>query len=526
MTPNTDLAKLWEISTTRRCLRWAFRWRTLRRLLMGAGSLLTLVPLLYAVENWRGSRALGQHRKALEAKGETLRFAALAPPAVPDDQNFALCSLFKPALDYVRGSHGVQWRDPRGRQHLQSIYAAHPGGKRVQARSGDVFLNTRTDLASWQAFYRGNTNYPQPQVPGTPAQDVLVGLSRFDSDLNVLAQAAARPRARFPVEYECPDPFSILLPHLASIKSLATVLGLRATARLEAGQARAAFDDVKLGLRLADAVSEEPIVISHLVRIAALSITLQAVQEGLVRHAWTEAELAALQKRLAPLDLLAAHRRIMRAERAGEVTALEFYQREGWQYDPFSFSEDHQGVGVPPILLKVMPTGWVRQNELLVCRWIEDYPMAAVDAKQRRVAVPQAKDLDAAISSHRPGPYNFMARILVPSLVRVCEKTARAQTLADHALLACALERYRLAQGAYPERLAELAPRFVERVPHDLLDGAPTRFRRHPDGTWLIYSIGWNLKDDGGTIPTHREGSEVNQTDGDWVWRITDLPAR
>ena len=82
--------------------------------------------------------------------------------------------------------------------------------------------------------------------------------------------------------------------------------------------------------------------------------------------------------------------------------------------------------------------------------------------------------------------------------------------MANEALIACALERYRLAHGQYPEALDALIPQFIEKVPHDLIGGQPLKYRNTGE-RFLLYSIGWNERDDGGvpgkTIP-----------EGDWVW--------
>ena len=48
---------------------------------------------------------------------------------------------------------------------------------------------------------------------------------------------------------------------------------------------------------------------------------------------------------------------------------------------------------------------------------------------------------------------------------------AYQQTRVNEALIACALERYHLANGQYPETLAALAPQFLEKIPNDLIGG-------------------------------------------------------
>ncbi len=84
--------------------------------------------------------------------------------------------------------------------------------------------------------------------------------------------------------------------------------------------------------------------------------------------------------------------------------------------------------------------------------------------------------------------------------------------------MACALERYRLAHGNYPETLDALAPQFIAAVPHDIINGQPLHYRRTEDGNFVLYSVGWNEIDDGGKI-VFSKGGRVDTEKGDWVWR-------
>ena len=94
------------------------------------------------------------------------------------------------------------------------------------------------------------------------------------------------------------------------------------------------------------------------------------------------------------------------------------------------------------------------------------------------------------------------------------------------ARVAIALERYRLAHGEYPESLDALAPQFMEKIPHDIINGQPLHYRRTDDGQFVLYSVGWNETDDGGVVvnqksrdPRDESRSKVDISQGDWVWR-------
>ncbi len=80
------------------------------------------------------------------------------------------------------------------------------------------------------------------------------------------------------------------------------------------------------------------------------------------------------------------------------------------------------------------------------------------------------------------------------------------------AYVACGLERYRLAEGRYPESLEGLRPRFCDELPHDVIGGQPLKYRRTAETQFVLYSIGWNEKDDGGV-------AGKTAAEGDCVWQ-------
>jgi hypothetical protein len=112
----------------------------------------------------------------------------------------------------------------------------------------------------------------------------------------------------------------------------------------------------------------------------------------------------------------------------------------------------------------------------------------------------------------------------MPNFSGAFRKTAFAQTAADFASVACALERYRIAHGTFPDSLEQLtapgnsAAPIVGKLPSDIMDGQPLHYRRTPNGSYLLYSAGWNQKDDGGAIPTRKWEFDIPLS-GDWVWR-------
>lgn len=88
---------------------------------------------------------------------------------------------------------------------------------------------------------------------------------------------------------------------------------------------------------------------------------------------------------------------------------------------------------------------------------------------------------------------------------------------------AIALKRYWLKHGDYPENLGVMVPEFMAAVPLDPVDGKLLRYHRDADGTFALYSVGPNGKDDGGD-PSATTGGPGNnfywlyRDARDWVW--------
>jgi hypothetical protein len=127
---------------------------------------------------------------------------------------------------------------------------------------------------------------------------------------------------------------------------------------------------------------------------------------------------------------------------------------------------------------------------------------------------------DAAVQAEtrRPDRYNVIEKMLLPALGNAAKRFAYGQESVDLARVAIALERFRLAQGEYPGTLDALEPRFLEKLPQDIINGQPLHYHRTFDGKFLLYSVGWNETDDDGQVVSAKNGV-VDNAKGDWVWK-------
>jgi hypothetical protein len=519
-------------------IHWLFCWRNFKRFLFSLACLVTLIALGYSEEDWRGKHDWQKFICEWEAKGEKFDFKDFVPPAVPDDQNFAMTPVVASCYDYILTRDGKKIPSEQRDTNLVNRLAFDPGEITRKINTvGNWAKQTTSNLKLWQAFYRDlatKTNlFPVSPQPQSPAADVLLALSKYDATVEELRQASQLPASRFPLNYDTECPADILLPHLAAMKESAQLLRMRAIAELPNGQSDKALADVQLSMRLVGAIRTEPFLISHLVRIAMTEMALQPVYEGLANRQWTDAQLVALNAELAKLDFLADYQFSMRGERAMTCAIIDFIsKRQSYKQYEAVLGEisDNDGATTTSQLkntvlavgLYLMPVGWFAQNKLFIARNEQDWITGVVFPEAHLVSPQKYREVGHAhdnIYSRPVKPWNFLAKEFSPTLGAAGRKSSREQISVDLARTAIALERYRLAHGEFPELLDVLPPQFIAQVPHDVISGQSLKYRRTLDGQFVLYSVGWNEKDDGGVMFTSEGGTQPIFDKGDWVWR-------
>jgi hypothetical protein len=513
-------------------IRWVW-CGNVKRFLFCLACFITLIALFYIEEDMRGYLAWHSYKHQLEAKGEKLDFSDFVPPQIPDDQNFAMTPIVVTSYGNLLTSDGKVIPFNQRDKNYDNRMAIHltddiNNNNMPEGRMGDWQTARMSDLSSWQSYYRAlaakTNDFPVSPTAQAPAADVLLALSKYDSAIEELRQAAQLPDSRFPLNYGNNNPAEILLPHLAAIKQCTQVLQLRALAELQNNQSDKALNDVKLILRLAESIRNEPFIITHLVRIAGVQMVLQPVYEGLANHQWSDAQLAELDSELAKLDFLADFKQSVGGERASAIRIVAWLQHNPGRFREFWGSAD-EGPGMDVTPLSLFPAGWFYQNDIGFVK-LDELWMGIVDDGQQIVSPHIASQaLNTFVRSLRhTGPYNVLTRILAPQLDNFARRIAVAQNAVNMARIAIALERYHLVNGDYPGSLDALSPHFLQDVPHDIIIGDPLHYRPTQDGQFILYSVGWNERDDGGIVAlrktaNNRATGNIDLTSGDWVWR-------
>ena len=450
----------------------------LRRLLFIALGLIGLVVLFYAEEDWRGWRAWENCKHELAAKGEVLDWDKYIPPTVPDDQNFFAASKM------------TEWFVRHNEPTTTELHA----------------LSTNTVTTA--------TNLDE-----TTAVKYLAWSDQFEPDFNLIRDALKRPYARIDGDYSIP--YEVPIPNFVNVRSVAQVLAKRAKCDLLLGQPDKALQELTLlhdMCRLLEAApTGKPMtLVAAMINVAVTGLYVDTIASGLQSRTWQEPQIVTLQKQLS------------------EINLTSFVVEALTKTEPAAVCRDAEIVWIPKLFDMTgkmkwsdkvkwwfWPRGWTYQNMVNVAV-LEEKPLEGFDLAHDTVAPRKFEEANREVDQfvrHGKSPYKILAAIAVPNFAKAEQTTAHNQTMVNEAQIVCALERYRLANGEYPGTLDALLPQFIEKLPHDIIGGAPLIYHPTADGIFLLYSIGWNEKDDGGQQETPQtKNGAIDFTKGDWVW--------
>jgi hypothetical protein len=158
------------------------------------------------------------------------------------------------------------------------------------------------------------------------------------------------------------------------------------------------------------------------------------------------------------------------------------------------------------------PRGWHYQK-LAVSAEVAQAALDSVDLTNQLVVPGRLDDaLQKLRSKLKCTSTDFpWAPAAAPNLRKMLLTATHKQTMVNLARIACMLERYRRAHEKFAATLDELAADLKEQLPHDIINGQPFRYRFDPSGHYILYSVGWNEKEDGAA-----PGKSIDE--GDWVW--------
>ena len=326
----------------------------------------------------------------------------------------------------------------------------------------------------------GPDEIPLPGQPWellAPSEQFLTTWQGARDQLHLVARQGGE--ARFPIDFSAG--ISMPLPHLQQLRAAARLLSLECVVAAHRGQTEAAVDSVVTMFAAARTIEQEPILVTQLVRMAINSMARMRVQWLLSAGGLNEAQLRRLDAELARSDFQQSVQRALIAERTIGIQTFD-----------------------NPALLGGAVAGGFRltpaSDEIAYLQLMEQM-IAAFDETglARRQAVDDAEQQLTLLAGQTGSGLRFpLTRLLLPSLLAVTEATSRNEAQRDATRVAIAIERFYLRQGQLPSSLDDLVPTYLKSLLEDPFDGAPLRFRSEAEN-YLVYSVGTNGADDGGT---------------------------
>jgi hypothetical protein len=314
--------------------------------------------------------------------------------------------------------------------------------------------------------------------------------------LDAVHAALQLSRFQFPVQLT--NGYNATLPHLGELKYEANHFRIRALLATEAKDidgALAALDDVA---RAGHTLNTEPILISQLVRLAIYASVLDDLERLLSQQTLSDTQLERAEKlvdqlqtpgamhlafvgeRVFGLDLFnhpaetLAH---LDAKRRAEIDgqSLKPYEREAWFLSVAGLMDFDR-------LLTL-------QTWDSALRFADEGSPAALNRLER--------SFRGVILKAQQFPRKVVSGALLPNLEGAAARFAALEGRRRAALVAVAIERFRLKQGRLPETLEELAPQFPGGLPRDPFVENSLQFARLPTG-YVVYSVGRDRSDDNG----------------------------
>jgi hypothetical protein len=472
----------------------------------------------------------------MKARGESLDFADFIPKPVPDSQNFALTPIVASSYSGYLDPHGNLLLPPNEEVSNRLDMRIYADISLIQNPTNYLYSGwekgKKADLQAQQLYYRalasdefGSNIFPIPSQPGSPAQDVLLALSKYNSQVEELRKASELPYSRFPLNYAEKNPFDGKSAPIPDLDFCIIMLELRSLAETSNNQTDNAISDLKLSFRLVNSIHSDPYFYTQIDRSMMFQNAMQPVWEGLNKHVWSDNQLVDLDNELKKFDFLTDYELAVRADRAEEIHLIEYLRRTkrlSYIFEPVDMASQ-----VPPdsgmmkdMAYHLMPDSIFYQTETIVGKYYQNYLLPIVDLDNQTVS-PDAASA-AVDESDNLDRQNILAFHFLPDLASRSKDFAFAQNSINMARIACALECYRLAHANYPQTLDSLAPQFIDKIPHDVINGQPLKYHPTDDGKYVLYSVGWNKMDDGGRVGMINE-KHYDYRVGDWIWNGTGV---
>ena len=492
------------------------RWK----ILIGLTVTLAVTLLVSIAHHFQLKLVVERYKAELRAKGEKMELAEVIPPRIPPEQNSA--AQFFAATDLFSTNGNVL-----ATNYPFAMRGVTPGKAQIAWREPSIRDVGMTN--SWE--------------------ELETALKENTEAFTKLVAITNSPQFDFGLKYE--QRFEMRITNLVAEKKAVQKLSSKTINDLRFGKNGAAAANIHTMLGIVEGTRDERTAISQLVRIAIAQIACATTWEFLQSTNVTESQLAGLQADWSRPEFIQAMVNVLPIEREGGMTAAATWRNSNAEMQRYFDLSKKAGESLghfaeeETVWDKAKNHGqvflwrywWSYTDELRCLKGyqvlMDTMRLSATNGAFQEALAKQSAALDrlgilylnSSLDSLFSGKTDFHSMLSESIVTLVClsSKVMRVEVARQVVITALALKRFQLQHGGFPADLNALAPKFISTVPRDPVDGQPLRYRRNTDGTFLLYSIGENGKDDGGNPSLEKvvEGSNFNWLNLralDWVW--------
>jgi len=367
----------------------------------------------------------------------------------------------------------------------------------------------------------GVAELPDRTTPLAPEmkQGIAGYLRQNTRALRLLHQGATFKAARYPVDYSKGMLVQRPLDHAHyGFKCLL----LEGILNAEANRSEQAAQDLIAMLGVARSLENEPDIFFNILRINCNAMTVSGLEWIVNRIRFTDNQLIRMIETLCEAEGSQGLFLAMVGERA---MGHWLYQHPEWvsplgipvttsRTSVFPASVDflnqwiEEGRGMVDrcLVLLYKASGLLEKDFMRYLDWMNEYLLAAqLPTDQRYTAAVNVESKITGLLRFSPPPFSRSFLMDVRNLADLRK-----------AITTLAVERYRLATGNLPDRLDQLVPKFLDKVPADPFDLRPLRYKRLSKG-YIVYSVGEDQIDDGGKEKnaegrTYQSGADITFT--------------
>ncbi|MES2598176.1 MAG: hypothetical protein V4662_22770 [Verrucomicrobiota bacterium] len=302
--------------------------------------------------------------------------------------------------------------------------------------------------------------------------------------------------------------------HLNVVTKLIKPLILHGMACTRMADFPAGMNDLQALCFISSACRREGTFISEIVAITLEAQSIQLVWELLAQPTLPESELRRLRTML---DTRSYPRSLVEAS-LGEF-AIGLQTLQVLEKTPANFKSEMEILHSVPGLLAL--------NRCFYMETYLNHYLLPLSQRGPVAALAEAPAMAAQMKMQSVRLLSFekiVALLLMPSTEIVLHMGIHEEAQRRQALTACALELFQRQHGKYPASLAELS----EAAPLDPVTDKAFGYKPTSDGRYQVWGIGFDGKDDGGSVPLSAKGKAPKLTHadyrGDWTWRYTFTP--